>query len=471
MKLSSKFIYFFGALGGLLFGYDTGIISGALHYLSTDLKVTENSLEEGFITGAVLVGAAIGAIITGKLADWLGRKKSLLISSVVFCIGAALSGIAPSPAVIIVARIILGLAVGSASALVPMYLSELAPAEKRGSLAFLNQLMIILGIFFSYIVNFLFVQFGSTEWNTELGWRFALGGAVIPAALMFLGAWLLPESPRFLVRSGDVEGARDVLVALRPASEVDGEIESIREAITTKLGGITEIFSKFVRPALIVGAGLAFLQQFMGCNTVIYYAPKVLETAGLGEYGQRLVTVGIGAFNVVATLIAIAIVDKVNRRTLFTAGGVAMGLAIAILAWVDKSDIVHSNPGLAQGIASFALVFYIIAFGMTWGGTMWVVLGEVFPLHVRGIGVGVASMVNWVSNFAVSLLFPFFLGHEADPAKGIEAAALQGHPFWIFIGLLVFCALGVVFSRTVLFETRGKTLEEIEHELQVRATS
>jgi sugar porter (SP) family MFS transporter len=463
MKLSSKFIYFFGALGGLLFGYDTGIISGALHFLSTDLNVVENSLEEGFITASVLVGAVIGAVTAGKIADILGRKKSLLITSIIFCIGALLSSAAFSPEVIIMARIILGLAVGSASALVPMYLSELAPAEKRGSLAYLNQLMIIVGIFLSYIVNFLFIQFGTNEWNIIWGWRIALGLAAIPAFLMFCGVIFLPESPRFLMRSGKPDLAREVLMRIRGNVEVvNAEFAEINQTIHVKLGGIKDVFSKFVRPALIMGAGLAFLQQFTGCNTVLYYAPKILETAGLGDYGQRLVTVGIGAFNVLATLTAIAVVDRINRRTLFAWGAVVMGVACLVLAYVDISNIVARSPFTAQVIASLILMLYIIAFGITWGGTTWVVIGEIFPLYCRGAAVGIASMVNWISNFLVSLLFPAILGHPADPAAGLSASGLSGHPFWIFIGLAVFCVIAIIFSRTVLIETRGRSLEAIE---------
>ncbi|MDR1447466.1 MAG: sugar porter family MFS transporter [Candidatus Ancillula sp.] len=457
MRISSRFIYFFGALGGMLFGYDFGVISGTLHFLDKNLRVTENSLQEGFVAAAVLIGAGIGAIAVGKAADLVGRKKLLIASSIIFCIGALLSGFAFDAFYIVAARILLGLAIGSVSALVPMYLSELAPTSSRGSIAFLNQLMIVLGILLSYVVNFLLVRIGSPEWNTQWGWRFALGGAVIPGFVMLLGSLLLPESPRFLVRIGDLDSARAVLTNLRPVSEVDEEIDVIKANIKTKFGSFKDIFSRFVRPALFVGAGLAFFQQFMGCNIVVYYAPKVLEVAGFNDLNQRLVAIGIGIFNVIATIIAIAIVDKINRRTLLTIGGIVMGISVGVIAWVDYNISGSTVSITEQVVISIMLILYILAFGITWGGTMWVVLGEIFPLHVRGLGVGIASMVNWLANFLVVLLFPVLLG------------TLGNNKYWIFIGIGLFCLLGVVFVRTVAFETRGLSLEEIETNLQKKA--
>jgi sugar porter (SP) family MFS transporter len=457
MRISSKFIYFFGALGGLLFGYDFGVISGVLHFLSLDLNVRENSLQEGLVAASVLIGAGIGALAVGKIADSIGRKKLLIASSVIFCVGALMSALASTSLFIIVARILLGLAIGSASALVPMYLSELAPTRHRGSIAFLNQLMIVLGILLSYIVDFLLVCFGSSEWNTLWGWRFALGGAFIPGLLMFIGSLLLPESPRFLVRIGDVEGAREVLSTLRPISEVEAEIEQVQANIKTKLGSMKNVFSKFVRPALIIGAGLAFFQQFMGCNIVIYYAPKILGTAGFSDTGQRLVTISIGVFNVIATVIAIAIVDKINRRTLLTIGGLVMGVSLGIIALMDFASNGAPTSAMGQTVMSMMLILYILAFGITWGGTMWVVLGEIFPMYVRGLGVGISSMINWLANFLVVLLFPVFLGILGS---GIS---------WLFAVISLFCLCGVLFVRVVLFETRGLSLEEIESNLQAKA--
>jgi sugar porter (SP) family MFS transporter len=455
--LSSKFIYFFGALGGLLFGYDTGIISGALHFLGQGLHVEENSLEEGFVTASLLIGAALGAIIAGKLADIIGRKKSLLLASFIFCVGAVLSGLAPDVSIIIAARIILGFGVGAASALVPMYLSELSPAARRGSLAFLNQLMIVLGILLSYVVNYVFVEAFTDEFNSQTGWRIVLSAGVVPAVLMLLGTLFLPESPRYLVRVGDTVEAKRILSNLRPASAVDREVDEINATLSTRKGNLKELFSKFARPAIIIGAILALLQQFMGVNTVIYYAPKILQTVALDEQGQRLITIGIGLVNVVATIVAISIIDKVNRRTVLMTGGACMAVGLAVLAFVEGTDLEHTNQPLAAVITSFMLMFYIISFGITWGGAMWIVLGEIFPLHVRGIGVGLASMVNWISNFLVTLLFPAALGW------------LDDDPFIIYVFMACVCLVGVVFVRFCMFETKGKTLEDIETDLQIRA--
>jgi sugar porter (SP) family MFS transporter len=471
--LKSPLIYFFGALGGLLFGYNTGVISGSLHFLGENLKVTENSLEEGLITSIILVGAVIGAFVIGKLADSIGRKKSLFIAAVIFVVGSILSGFATSLALLLIARVVLGLAVGAVSALVPMYLSELAPASRRGSLAFLNQLMIVSGILIAYIVNYAFSSIGSVEWNVEWGWRIALSVAVFPALLMFIGVFTLPESPRFLVFVGDISGAKDVLLRMRPASAVDKEINDIRSALTARTGTFRDLFSKFCRPALLIAALLALFQQLMGINTLIYYAPKILEVAGLDADGQRLATVVIGIVNLVATIIAITIVDRINRRTLLTAGGIVMAISLIALAFVESSGFLTAEGNAAGLISTLILGIYMFAFGITWGGVMWIVLAEIFPLHVRGIGVGVASTVNWVANFAVTLSFPALLGHSATEADCFEqtctATMLEGHPFWLYISMAVFSLLGVVVVRKFLFETRGKSLEEIETELQLKS--
>ncbi|MDR1861628.1 MAG: sugar porter family MFS transporter [Candidatus Ancillula sp.] len=474
--MKQSLIYFFGALGGFLFGYSTGIISGALHYIGTDLKIVENSLEEGALTAIILVGAVAGAVAIGKLADKLGRRTSLFISAVLFVVGALLSGLAGSLEFLLLARLIMGLAVGAVSSLVPLYLSELAPTSRRGSLAFLNQLMIVLGIVFAYTLNYLFSEFGTESWNSSTGWRISLAFVGIPALLLLIGVFKLPESPRYLFRINNVNAARDVLLKLRTAREVEVELEELKSSQSVRTASLKELTSKFVRPALVAGVGLAFFQQFMGINVIIYYSPKVLETVGFDNQGQRLSTIAIGVMNVIATLLAIKIVNHVNRRTLLISGGIVMGVALfslALLTITDRSTV--EDQTIVHILTLVLMLIYIFTFGVTWGGVMWIVLAEIFPTHVRGLGIGITSGVNWVSNFTITLLFPFLLGHAAYDENCFDecnkATMLGGHPFWIFIVLSVFAFVAAIFIRFKLFETRGKSLEEIESELQMHSLS
>lgn len=473
MKVSSKFIYLFGALGGLLFGYDTGVISGVLGYVDSSLKITPNSFFEGCVTASVTAGAIFGAIIIGKMTDKKGRKLCLLVASVVFIIGALISGFSTTPVMLLIGRLILGIAVGGASALVPMYLSEISPAKRRGSLSFLNQLMIVLGLLLAYVINFLMVQFNPdinvdqlNEFNVNYGWRISLLIAIIPSTFLFFGTLILPESPRYLVKIGKIEEAGDVLRTLRNSiKEVDSEILDIQGTIKENRGKFADLFKPDVRKAVIAAMGLAFFQQFTGCNTVIYYAPKVLELAGFDTFQSRLATVGIGVANVAATLIAIVIVDRVSRKLIFVVGGLCMALFTGLFALLIstnfftpdpsiKDQIILSNPDNSVFVmicATLLLGLYIISFGISWGGTMWVVLGEIFPNNIRGIGVGTGSMTNWISNTVVIAIFPVVVG-----LTGLASA------YWV---LFVFCVLGVLFVIKFLPETKGKTLEEIEYEL------
>ncbi|MDR0950760.1 MAG: sugar porter family MFS transporter [Candidatus Ancillula sp.] len=476
----SWFVYLFGAMGGLILGYDTSIISGALGYLDSALKIEPNTTSEGFVTAAVTVGAIIGALVFGKLSDMIGRKKCVMIVAVIFLIGSLSCGFANAFGpfsgwvIILIARIISGIAVGGASALVPLYLSEISPYQRRGSLSFLNQLMMVLGILVGYLINFLMVQAHPdpdpdpalstqifNQWNVSYGWRISFFIAAIPAIFLFVGTFFLPESPRYLALKGKVSEARDVLVGLRSSLKlVDEELEAIQESDKGPKGKFSFLFTKY-RKALVAAIGLAAFQQFMGCNTVVYYTPKILEICGFTTFQSRLSTVAIGVANVVATLIAIAIVDKFGRKVLFIFGGIAMGIftaGIAIMATMCFHEVGQGPDVLALNnqmqstpviIATVTIMMlYIISFGISWGGAMWVVLGEIFPNSVRGVGVGVGSMTNWISNTIVTAFFPVILG-----TLGIANS---------YLILTLFCILGVIFVTIYLPETKGKTLEEIE---------
>ncbi|BAP86429.1 major facilitator superfamily transporter [Paucilactobacillus hokkaidonensis JCM 18461] len=442
-KVSRGFIYFFGALGGILFGYDTGVISGAILFIQKQLHL--NTWQQGWVVSGVLLGALFGAIIIGPLSDKLGRRKLVLAVSVIFFVGAIGCGLAPEFWTLILFRFVLGIAVGGASTLVPMYMSEVAPAEMRGTLSSLNQLMIMSGIFLAYVTNY--------AWSGMYhGWRIMLAAAAVPAAILFIGGLFLPESPRFLVRVGKIDEAREVLGQLRNADAVESELSDIEEKAKIKMGGWSDLFSKVARPALIIGVGLAIFQQVMGCNTVLYYAPTIFTDIGFGVSAALLAHIGIGIFNVIVTAVAVVIMDKVNRKTMLIVG--ALGMAASLFTLGIAMHYSHGSMSAAY-TAAIALTIYIAFFSATWGPVMWVMIGEVFPLNIRGLGVGLSGTVNWTANMIVSLTFPTLLA-----ALGTEV---------LFIGYGVLCVLAIWFVHSGVFETRGKTLEQIEGYLDDRA--
>lgn len=441
-KVSTGFIYFFGALGGLLFGYDTGVISGAILFIQKQLHL--GSWQQGWVVSAVLLGAVLGAAIIGPSSDKYGRRKLLLLSAIIFFVGAIGSAFSPEFWTLIVSRIILGMAVGAASALIPTYLAELAPADKRGTVSSLFQLMVMTGILVAYITNYSFS-------GMYTGWRWMLGFAAIPAAILFFGGLILPESPRFLVKSGRTDEANAVLMNMNNDNKeaVDAELAQIKQQATIKSGGWSELFSKFVRPSLIIGIGLAIFQQVMGCNTVLYYAPTIFTDVGFGVSAALLAHIGIGIFNVIVTAVAVAIMDKIDRTKMLIGGAIGMGISLFVMSFGMKFS---GGSHVAAIISVIALTIYIAFFSATWGPVMWVMIGEVFPLNIRGLGNSFASVINWAANMVVSLTFPSLLDFFGTGS--------------LFIGYGVLCFISIWFVHKFVFETRNRSLEEIEATLR-----
>lgn len=450
--LSTFFIFVFGALGGLLFGFDTGIISGASSLIESNFHL--NIEQTGFITSSVLIGSSIGALSIGSLSDRFGRKRLLLLSSILFLIGSGLSMVSVGFISMITARIILGFAVGSASALTPAYLAELADAPHRGSLGTMFQLMITLGILLAYVSNLGFLG------HNLLGirdWRWMLGSALIPAALLFIGSLILPESPRYLVEKGQIDEARDVLHDLRKNTDEDPdkELSDIQKVANQPKGGIHELFT-FARPAVIVAIGLMLLQQLVGINSVIYFLPQVfIKGFGFAEGSAIWISVGIGIVNFVCTLLAYQIMDKFNRRTILLFGSIVMTISIGILAVLNFTLSVK-----AAAVPTMILIaFYIFGFAVSWGPICWLMIGEIFPLNVRGIGNSIGSAANWIGNFIVSQFFLVLLSMFHNNVGG---------PFAVF-GF--FSIVSIFFVIYMVPETRGKTLEEIEMEMRRKDAS
>lgn len=446
-RKATKRIYFFGALGGLLLGYDTGVIAGALLYIRGELSLTP--LMEGLVVSSLLVGAMIGAALAGRLADALGRRRLGVAAAIAFAVGAVGAGLAPSAGALIATRVVLGLGVGAASVVVPLYLAEMASARVRGAVASLNQLMITVGIFVAYVANSLLAPYEA--------WRWMLGLALLPSLVMLAGLALMPETPRWLLRNGRVAEARDVLARTRDAGEIEAEIAEIRqvESAEGERAGLREVFAPWLRPALVVGVGLAVLNQIVGINTIIYYAPTTLINVGFGETAAIYANTGIGAVNVAMTCVAIWLIDKVGRRSLLLVGAVGMTTSLAVLSATSLLLPEPQGMGVVGVVTLVCLAAFIMCFSATWGAVCWVLISEVFPLNVRGAAVGFATMLLWAANFVVSLTFPVLLA-----AVGIG---------WLFLGFAVICALAYVFVRVLVVETKGRSLEEIELALRARA--
>ncbi|GHT82440.1 MFS transporter [Actinomycetota bacterium] len=459
MKIKFGFIMFLGAIGGLLFGFDTGIISGASPLIQKELGLDELAL--GFITSAVLIGSAIGALSIGTLSDKFGRKKLLIFAAILFTIGAALCAVSGNFAFLTVSRIILGLGVGAASSLVPAYLAELAPAAKRGSFGTLFQLLITAGILLAYVSNLGFLNHniaGITDW------RWMLGSAVIPALIMLIGSFLLPESPRFLAAQGDDAQAKAVLDHLREGTgeDADKELAEIKEAAAQPKGGVADLF-KVAGPATIVAIGIMFLQQLVGINSVIYFIPNVFTKAfHFTEADAIWVSVGIGIVNFVVTIIAVFVMDRFNRKSLLYFGSVVMAVSLFVLVAINLLTDV-SDAGVPTIIF---IAVYIFGFAISWGPIAWVLIGEIFPLSVRGAGNSIGSGANWIGNWIVSTFFLVLLSQSGNvfPQAGVDG----GNVVLPFIIFGVFAIISIFFVKFLVPETKGKSLEEIESELRAK---
>ncbi|MFC7252360.1 sugar porter family MFS transporter [Bombilactobacillus mellifer] len=445
-KISSGFIYFFGSFGGILFGYDIGVMTGALPFLEKDWNLT-NALIVGCITSAVMFGAIFGGAVAGQLSDRFGRRKMILVSAVVFAVFAILSMVAPNNGSIylIIVRTLLGLAVGAASALVPAYMSEMAPANARGSLSGLNQTMIVSGMLLSYIMDFLLKGLPQS-W----GWRIMLGLAAVPALILLGGVLRLPESPRFLIKNGKEAEAKQVLSWIRKNDqEVEAEIDDIKSAskkenIATEKTTWGSLFSGKYRYLVIAGVGVAAFQQFQGANAIFYYIPLIVQKlTGSAASSALMWPIVQGVILVIGSLVYIAIAEKCKRRTLLILGGTVMGLSFLLPSILNVLD-----PQINPMTTVVFLCIYVAFYSFTWAPLTWVLVGEIFPLAIRGRASGLASSVNWIGSWAVGLLFPL-----------MTASMPQEIVFAIFG---VICILGVLFVKFFVPETKGYTLEQIE---------
>ena len=428
------------AIGGILFGYDTGVVGGVLPNIATDFNLN-SPFQKGLVVAILLAGAAVGALVAGRVADQLGRRRTIFITSVVFVIGLLMSSFAPTLWVFWVSRFVIGLGVGSTSFVVPLYIGEIAPPSRRGGLVSLNQLSITIGILVSQLVAYFLAGHGD--------WRVSVGLALLPAVILGIGVLREPESPAWLVRHDRENEARDVLHGLRDSkNEIDDEVDTIKEVAREESKGSTrELLDHRLRPALILGVMLAIIQQITGINTVIYFAPTVLQEAGLGKSASLLALVVVGVTNVLMTLVAIRYLDRVGRRPLLIWGMAGMIVGLVAMAIAFGAGI-HGSGAV---VATVALAFYVGAFAVSLGPIVWLLIAEIYPLRVRGQAASIATMSNWASNLVVAVSY-----------LSIIAAIGRAGTFGMYAGIT---ALSLVYVVVKVPETKGLSLSQIEAEI------
>ncbi len=437
-------------LSGLLFGYDQGVISGALDGI--DKTFHPSTVVTEIITSWVTLGAMVGALAAGVLAERYGRRNTILMAALIFVVGALLEALAPDTAVLVAGRLVLGAGVGIASVAAPLYGAENAPAHVRGRFVSLYQMAITIGIFLAYFADYLLIDQGAN------GWRFMLGVSAIPAVLLIVAMWPLGDSARWYVRAGRKREAESVIHKIDPAADVEAEVATIQLAITSdEQASWAEVFSPEWRRPLVVAGVLAVLQQLTGINAIIYYADTIFAAAGFNDpTSQSLATLwAIGGVNVVATLIAVFWVDRFGRKPLLLIGtsGMMIGLVTVAGAFFQLNKVTVSESagkGMTEAatLALVGLVVFIASFAFSLGPVVWTVINEVFPARLRSRGVAVATAINW---FAAWLVAQTFLSL-------VNAISTEG----TFLLFAAFCVVTFVYVRWFVPETKGKTLEEVQ---------
>ncbi len=433
------------ALGGLLFGYDTGVINGAIGPLKAHFSL--NPTQEGWATGCALLGCALGAAGAGMLSDWLGRKKVLILSAVMFLISAIGTATPHSIVTFIIYRMIGGLGVGAASMTSPMYIAEISPARMRGRMVSVNQLAIVTGFMVVYFVNYFIDMQGDGVWNQHTGWRWMFGSESLPALLLLVLLFFVPESPRWLTKQGRDDEALEILTRADGSTQAVGQLTEIKEAIALESGSVMQLFHPGMRLVLVIGVVLAILQQVTGINVFLYFGTEIFKKMGSETNAALMQTIVVGAVNLTFTIVAIWTVDRVGRKLLMMIGSVGMGVCLfsmGLAAYWQRTEL-------------WLLLFilgYIACFALSVGPVTWVILSEIFPTRIRGRAMAIATVCLWIANYIVSQTFPMMDGHS-----WLIERFHHGFPFLVYGG---FCVILALFVWKLLPETKGRTLEEIE---------
>ena len=438
----TNYICFAVALGGLLFGFDTAVISGAISFVKTQFAL--DTVSEGWLVSSGLLGSIIGVFTTGIISDGIGRKKTIIIAAIVFLISGFGCGFASSFALLVAARMIGGIGVGMASVISPMYISEFAPAEKRGRMVAYYQLAITFGILLAYFSNAAILSLSQNS-ATELlaqPWRGMFVVMCVPSLIFLLMLISVPESPRWLVEVNRQTDAQKVLYTVRPKPAADNELGDIKNARARTISNPVSLFHPSLRIPLFIGIVLAVLQQFSGINAIIYYGPNIFQSAGLSSSNALMFQVIIGTVNFLSTIIAIAYADKYGRKFLLKTGLTGIVISLVLCGVLFYTNNTH-------GIFLLILMMtYIICFAFSIGPVTWIVINEIFPTHVRVKAVTVCTLALWIAVWLVGQFFPWLL-EKVGPA----------FTFWAFA---VFSSINLIFSLTILKETKGKTLEEMD---------
>ncbi len=437
------FIATVAATGGLLFGFDTGVINVALPSLREQFNPSSET--EGLIVSAVLFGGMVGPFVSGPLTDILGRKKINVIAALIFVLGSIITAIAPSVMYLIIGRLFLGLAIGIVASTVPLYLAEIAPANQRGKLVTFFQLAITLGILLSYVVGYFF------EGEAD-AWRSMFWTGFVPAIILMLGMLFVPESPRWLIGKGREEEAMSVLKRLREDSIAEQEMKDIKQLIEDEKhnkGNWKMLFSKRLRIPLLIGVGIFFIQQFSGINAIIYFSTDIFKKIFPDGSDAVLATVGVGVINSCATILAIMILDKFGRKQILYTGliGTAVCLATVGLAFYMKDSL---GAEIQKIMLIGGVYLYIIFFAISLGPLGWILISEIYPLKIRGFASSMGSFNHWIFDACVAYSFPILAATNLGTNGGI---------FGIYMTVVL---LGLLFAKYVVFETKGLTLEEIE---------
>ncbi|MBB1337902.1 sugar porter family MFS transporter [Pseudoalteromonas sp. SR44-2] len=451
------FISAVAAIGGFLFGFDSGVINGTVSALGNAFN--SSSVATGFNVASVLLGCALGALAAGPMADKFGRRAIMIITAIIFAISAFGSGISESSAEFIFYRLFGGLGIGAASVLAPAYIAEVAPPALRGRLATLQQLAIVLGLFAAFLSNYLIADAAGSAQNILMldiaAWRWMFWAELVPAVLFLVGVLFIPESPRYLVAQGKVDDAKSVFSKISN-DNVDAQISDVKRSLHSDTKpSIRDLFidnSKKVHPIVWVGVALSVFQQFVGINVVFYYGSELWQAAGFDESQSLFINVLAGTTNIVSTFIAIALVDKIGRKPLLLVGSIGMFISLSALTYIFGSAGLDEAGKLAlsDDMGTFALIManlFVVFFGLSWGPVVWVLLGEMFNNRIRGAALAVAASAQWIANFAITMTFPIMLAN-------IGLAGAYG--FYALSALI-----SIFFVVKYIKETRGKTLESM----------
>lgn len=444
-SISIARIVLVAALGGLLFGYDTAVIAGAIGFLRTKFELS--AAQMGWAASSALVGCVIGCISAGILSDFFGRKKVMILSAILYLISAIGSAIALNLSQFVIFRMIGGIGVGTASMLSPLYIAEISPAKNRGRMVSYNQFAIVSGMLVVYFVNYFIAAQGTEAWNVTTGWRWMFASEALPAVLFFICLFFVPESPRWLIKQEKTDQAQNILTRINGEAQAKKEVAEIKDAIQHEDCSFIQIFKPGIRTAMMIGMVLAVLQQITGINVFLYYAPEIFKKLGTGSNVALMQTIIIGAVNMGFTIIAIRTVDKLGRKPLMMIGATGMGIclfALGLAAYFNQTSL-------------WALIFilgYIASFALSVGPVTWVILSEIFPTRIRGRALSVVTVLLWAANWLVSQTFPMM-----DENEWLVKTFNHGFSFWIY-GLM--CVILIIFAWRVIPETKGRSLEEIE---------